>query len=339
MSWLWPKFLPSNKLVHFAGKSSEGKSPITIDIIARVTSGDMWPDGQVNELGPRDVILMAGEDDHADTVKPRLRLANADMCRVKGVRMYIPRDEKKVELSTAIDRDYNRLMQAAESLPELALIVIDPVTNYLGQQSMNKEEEIRGNISMPLVELAKNKGCCIITVGHLNRRGAEASVLERAMGAAAFTGVARKAFVFGPVPDDDNKYAHIMAEARDKQVAIKYETKASEDPEGKQKSPIITIGWGEMTDVDLDMLINGPKQRDKSTAKQVRTIVMTLLSTGMKTAEAIEQALKDQGIPPDFQWQRTINKVAKSKKGGPEGKGEKTMWWIESKQSGMEFDK
>ncbi len=94
-----------------------------------------------------------------------------------------------------------------------------------------------------------------------------------------------------------------------------------------------------MTDVDLDMLINGPKQRDKSTAKQVRTIVMTLLSTGMKTAEAIEQALKDQGIPPDFQWQRTINKVAKSKKGGPEGKGEKTMWWIESKQSGMDFDK
>src|SRR5258708_12479994 len=67
-NWLWPGFLPDNQLVHFVGASSEGKSPVTLDIVARVTTGKEWPDGTTNTLGPRSVILMAGEDDLSDTV-------------------------------------------------------------------------------------------------------------------------------------------------------------------------------------------------------------------------------------------------------------------------------
>src|ERR1700686_2065854 len=100
------------------------------------------------------------------------------------------------------------------SLDDVALIVLDPITNYLGKQGMNKEEDIRGNISMPLKALAQERRVCVITVGHLNRRDKEATVLQRSMGAAALTGVPRKVFVFGndPEDDNDNQYAHVMKE-------------------------------------------------------------------------------------------------------------------------------
>src|SRR5580698_1268925 len=80
--WLWPGYLERNKLVHFAGASSEGKSPITLDLIARLTSGAAWPDGVENNNGPLSAILLADEDDWSDTIKPRLKLAGADVNRV-----------------------------------------------------------------------------------------------------------------------------------------------------------------------------------------------------------------------------------------------------------------
>jgi hypothetical protein len=36
--WMWPGYLPLNTLVHFAGKSAKGKSPVTLDIISRLSS-------------------------------------------------------------------------------------------------------------------------------------------------------------------------------------------------------------------------------------------------------------------------------------------------------------
>jgi len=212
LSWLWPGFLPDNQLVHFAGASSEGKSPVTLDIIARTTTGKEWPDGTPNTLGPRSVILMAGEDDLSDTVKPRLRMAGADISKVKIFKVTAKRDDKETDLSAAIDRDYQGLVDVVRSLDDLALIVIDPITNYLGNQRMNKEEDIRGKISMPLKGIAQDESVCIITVGHLNKRDKEATVNQRVMGAAAFTGVPRKVFAFGADPEDDNKHAHVMTE-------------------------------------------------------------------------------------------------------------------------------
>ena len=178
--------------------------------------------------------------------------------------MTAKREDKETTLGAAIDRDYQGLADVVRSLEDLALIAIDPITNYLGKQSMNKEEDIRGNISMPLKSLAQERRVCIITVGHLNKRDKDATPLQRTMGAAAFTGVPRKVFMFGKKSDQDNKHAHIMTEIRDKQVAIQYKTLAVADPEGIQKSPTIKIEWGKLVEVDADEVVNAPKSQEKS---------------------------------------------------------------------------
>ncbi|HEY6766532.1 MAG TPA: AAA family ATPase [Candidatus Sulfotelmatobacter sp.] len=328
LSWLWNECLPDNQLVHFAGASSEGKSPVTLDLIARITTGKEWPDGTPNSLGPRSVILMAGEDDLADTVKPRLRLAGADISKVHTFNVTARREDKETTLGAAIDRDYQGLVNAVRSLDDLSLIVIDPITNYLGKQSMNKEEDVRGNISMPLKALAQSSRVCVITVGHLNKRDKEATVLQRSMGAGAFTGVPRKVFVFGNDPEDDNKHAHIMTEVRDKQVAIQYKTVALPDPEGIQKSPIIKIEWGKSVEVDADEVVNAPKAQEKSITSKAALLITGMLRTGAKRKAELDQALKENGIDPEkIKWS-TIKKRCKAEAKPLPGKGAGWEWFL-----------
>ena len=78
LSWLWPGRIPLGKLTLLAGDPGLGKSFITLDIAARVTRG---PIGRmVQSTGqPGSVIVLSAEDDAADTIRPRLEAAGADL--------------------------------------------------------------------------------------------------------------------------------------------------------------------------------------------------------------------------------------------------------------------
>ena len=57
VSWLWLKRVPRGKLTIFAGDPGEGKSLVTIDIAARQSRGDKFPDGAHCEVG--DTIFLS----------------------------------------------------------------------------------------------------------------------------------------------------------------------------------------------------------------------------------------------------------------------------------------
>jgi putative DNA primase/helicase len=299
-SWLWPGYLPTNKLVHWGGASTEGKSPVALDVIARLTSGSAWPDGSRNEVGPRSAILLAGEDDWSDTIKPRLELAGADVKKVLKFISSVKTGDTKQEIAAAIDRDIGGLTEMAKSVSDLSLIVIDPITNYLGSAKMNDEAMVRGGITMPLSTLAQACNYCVITIGHLNKRGDEASFLQRLMGAAAFAGVARLVYGFGNDPEDEDKYKHVMFEARDKAApSLKYKTEAVQVAWDGKESPVIRVKWGGVSTADLDQVINAPKQGEKTHEAKASELIRGLLLSGAKTKASIDDALKEAGYAPD----------------------------------------
>ena len=340
--WLWPGYLPLNTLVHFAGKSAKGKSPVTLDIISRLSVGKEWPDGTTNEMGARRSVLLAGEDNWSTVIIPRLMAYGANRSLVSRARSVVKNNEEDLRnVQTALAEDILELEKAIDGKGDVSLVVIDPVTNYLGKLSMNKENEMR-DLLMPLADLAQRKNICIVTVGHLNKKTNNDGVqlLDRVMGAAAFHGVARQTFLFGDDPGDDDKFTHIMNFGRpDDKPALKYKTfKTPIEFEGK-KSEAIAVEWlGPAENVDVDESVEGPKQRDKSTAKTVKQLIKTILKDGKKTTEQVKEALKEAGIDEKFNWQREANKVARSGKGGPEGKdGQKFFWWLPTVRQ-MEFD-
>lgn len=73
-----------------------------------------------------------GEDDLADTAKPRLRAAGADLKRVH----YIEKVKVVGKTTQTERRDMQKPQQAINQFPETKLIVIDPLSNYLGDTKM-----------------------------------------------------------------------------------------------------------------------------------------------------------------------------------------------------------
>src|SRR5690554_6672987 len=83
VEWLWPGHLPRGKLVVIDGDPSAGKSTLTLDLAARVTTGTSWPDGSA--CVPGDVLVMSAEDGIEDTVTPRAVAAGADRSRLHAL--------------------------------------------------------------------------------------------------------------------------------------------------------------------------------------------------------------------------------------------------------------
>src|SRR5436309_1083897 len=81
LDWLWDKRILRGKLTLLDGDPDLGKSLITIDLAARVTTGQPMPDGSPGITG--NVILIAPEDDAADTIKPRILAAGGDPSRIR----------------------------------------------------------------------------------------------------------------------------------------------------------------------------------------------------------------------------------------------------------------
>src|SRR5437763_160146 len=81
MAWLWPDRVALGRLTLMDGDPGQGKSLLTLDLAARLTTGREWPDGY-RSGEPANVLVLSGEDNMNDTVVPRLRAAGADLDRV-----------------------------------------------------------------------------------------------------------------------------------------------------------------------------------------------------------------------------------------------------------------
>src|SRR5690606_17864384 len=80
IDWLWRPWIAKGKVTMIAGNPGLGKSQATLGIAAAVSTGGELPDGTFCATGK--VIVLSAEDDVADTIRPRLEAAGADLDRV-----------------------------------------------------------------------------------------------------------------------------------------------------------------------------------------------------------------------------------------------------------------
>src|SRR5207248_11419177 len=116
----------------------------TCDLTARVTTGVRFPDEPegtpMRELA--DVLMLFCEDDAEDTVKPRLVAAGADCKRVHTmtIRELANGEERQLQ----INNDMDLLRKFLADNPNVRLIIIDPITSYVGPNvKPNDEVEFR----------------------------------------------------------------------------------------------------------------------------------------------------------------------------------------------------
>jgi putative DNA primase/helicase len=182
--WLWEGWLARGKLHLLAGAPGTGKTTIAVSIAATVSVGARWPDGTAGEAG--DVLIWSGEDSVSDTLLPRLLVAGGDPRRVHfvdGVR----ENGKGRPFDPATDMP--ALVAAARLLPNLKLIILDPVVAAVSGDSHKNTETRRG--LQPVVDLAGQLDCCLLGITHLSKNTSGREPLERVAGSIAFGAVAR----------------------------------------------------------------------------------------------------------------------------------------------------
>jgi hypothetical protein len=74
VAWLWSGRLPLGRVVIFEGDPGLGKSLVTLDLYARLSTGRPFPDGQPGP-GPAPAIIINADD----TIRPRLEALGADL--------------------------------------------------------------------------------------------------------------------------------------------------------------------------------------------------------------------------------------------------------------------
>lgn len=290
--WTWPNRIPRGKLTGISGNPDTGKTCVALDLMARYTTGRDWPDAP-NENEPGDVLLLSAEDDPADTLRPRLEVAGADLERVHlvdGVR--VSRNAKAEVKVLALEEDLSKIEQALNDNPQIGIVVIDPVTSYLSRADLNKEVEMR-RVLTPLRVLAERAGVAVLIISHFNKRG-DVGALHRVGGAVAMTGVARAVWVFAKDPEADGEYLMLPVKKNvGKKVAgLRYRINEKQTAVGGQ--PVIE--WlGEARDSDPDSVLEvagDPIQKRQARAGRFLDDYLT----EPKPSAEIMEAGKEAGI-------------------------------------------
>ena len=199
--WLWQGRIPLGTITVLDGDPGLGKSLLTIDLAARVTTGQEMPDGTPGVDGG--VVLLSAEDAPGATIAPRLLAAGADMARVEDVRGADEWDAVTGQHFTSdfrIPRDIP-LLEDVIQRQAVRLVVIDPLMAYLDMTVNSwRDQDVRSALA-PLAALAEQTGAAVLILRHLNKASGM-SAIQRGGGSIGIIAAARSGLLVAKHPDN-----------------------------------------------------------------------------------------------------------------------------------------
>ena len=124
-----------------AGEGGLGKSMVLAWVAPTVSRGKEWPNGE-GQSPCGSVIILSAEDDAADTIVPRLIAADGDCSKVHIISAVHQEDEKG-HRTFNLQLDLVELEKEITPLGDVLLVIIDPITSYLGKVDSHKNAELR----------------------------------------------------------------------------------------------------------------------------------------------------------------------------------------------------
>jgi len=273
VNWLWPKRIARGKNILLAGDPGQGKSYLSLDIAARVSIGGKWPDGGDVEQG--NVLIVTAEDGIADTVRPRLDKLGADTNRVHNIDLAVSMTGCSESLS--LER-HSHLLEDEITKWDAVLLIIDPVTAFVGVKDTNKASDVR-QLLTPVVSMAERTGCAVLTIQHLNKRSSEHNALYRVSSSTDFVAVARSGFLVAPHPDDDSLRVF---------VPIKSNLSAPADVLGLRVTDGVFVWEPDPLDVKVSELLTQPPSAEQRSALQdAKEFLAEVLAGGLVAVDQV----------------------------------------------------
>ena len=201
IKWLWENRFARGKSSLIGGDPGQGKSQIVCDVISRITRGAPWPDGGGKALLGSCIILSA-EDSAEDTIAPRLTAAGADLSKV-----YIMDAVEVVDGSSrsfSLATDLYQLAQLVEEIGDVVLIMIDPITAYLGADLDSHRTTAVRAVMQPVDKFAAEYDVAILGITH-PPKATQSKAIHSFTGSLAFIAAARTGFIVVTEDDTDRR--------------------------------------------------------------------------------------------------------------------------------------
>ena len=306
VSWLWPGRMARGKYQVLVGDPDLGKTTIALDCAARLSTGGTWPDGTACPQGK--TLILTAEDGIADTIVPRIKKLGGDssqVCVLEGVR------DKQGTRPLNLKHDLDMLVAAIEEVRP-ALVIIDPISAYLGDTNSFKDSEVRGLLS-PVKDILERYNVTLLAIAHLNKNQQQ-SVIHRTSGAVAFVAAARLGWVVAKDPNDDDR--RILAMFKHNLCA---------------KAPSLTyeLDGGAVTwdltapDIDAETLLQSSDPEARSKQQDAVAFLEDILEDGPIKQTDLFQTARKNGIA-ESAIQRAKSKIGI--KPSKQGYGKDSFW-------------
>ena len=198
IDWVWFGRLARGKLTMLSGDPGIGKSQIAIDVAARITMGDNWTDAGRAPKG--NVVILSAEDAVKDTLRPRLEVAGADLRRVHVMEAAV-QDGK--ERSFNLQMDLESLRVTLAGIGDVALVIIDPITSYMGHVDSHRTTDVRAVLE-PLARFAEEANIALLAISH-PPKATQSKAIYAVTGSLAYVAAARFAFVVVEEPETERR--------------------------------------------------------------------------------------------------------------------------------------
>jgi hypothetical protein len=307
--WLWDRRIPLGKLTVLEGDPDWGKSAITMDLAARVTTGKPMPHDTLDHIGPLDtlepldllggVVILNAEDGLGDTIRPRLEAAGANLTKVLALPPM--KDDKNI---ISIPEDIPLIEKAIERV-SARLLIVDPLSAFM-RGDPNKDSDVRKALT-PLAKMAEHKDVAVLVVRHFNKN-TDTRALYRGGGSIGIIGAARSALAVAPHPNDDELRVLVSQKGNlsKKAQSLAYTIVTAENGAAR-------IEWRGTVDLNADDLLN----TNKTEEARAKAWIADKLKDGPVLAAKVEEDRKEANIS-----ESTLKRAKKklpivSKKDGP----------------------
>ena len=206
VQWIWPNRIARGKLTLVAGDPGVGKSQITIDVAARITTSGAWPDG-VGSAPSGSVVILSAEDSAKDTLRPRFDAAGADPNRVHTLKAVITTNGKHRTFSLQADLD--ALGEKVREIGDATAVIIDPITSYMGEIDSHRTTDVRAVLE-PVAAFAEQFNVGVVAVTH-PPKATQTKALHAITGSLAFVAAARLVFIAIEEPETSSGRRLLLA--------------------------------------------------------------------------------------------------------------------------------
>lgn len=288
VEWLWRGWIPYGKISMIVGDPGLGKSNLILDIAARLTIGKPMPFNVLAFHAASDVLLLMAEDGLADTVRPRMEAAGADLRRVHAYR-----PEDALELLSNIER-----LERDIRHHKVRMVVADPLMAFFPSALDSHKDQHARRVLSPIASLAQNTGAAFVFVHHPNKNG-EGRAVYRAGGSIGIIGATRAAALVAQDPADPQKriLASIKHNLCKPPQSLRFHLEAALDVESNpEKAPPRTV-WDEVANGHTaDTLFSAPISQNASELDEAVEFLRESLADGPVKVTELECAAKVAGI-------------------------------------------